>query len=141
MVHTRLITSTPAPSVFYNDGMMAQQTTTGALRWPLTCRGNTQAAAPHSPKGWAIPMITMTEEMRDLIDNAIANGTPCILATATKTGVPHMSFRGSMMVLDDASLAYWDRVKRQSLQHITENPHVCVLFRHPPKRIIWHAHR
>jgi len=82
-------------------------------------------------------MIKMTEEMRDLIDNAIANGTPCILATATKTGKPHMSFRGSMMVFDDASLAYWDRVKRQSLHHITENPYVCVLFRHPPKRIIW----
>jgi len=27
--------------------------------------------------------------------------------------------------------------KRQSLQHITENPQVCVLFRHPQKRIIW----
>jgi len=103
----------------------------------LTCLGHTQAIAPHAPKGGARPMITMTEEMRDLIDNAIANGTPCILATATKTGVPHMSFRGSMMVLDDASLAYWDRVKRQSLQHITENPHVGVLFRYPLKRILW----
>jgi general stress protein 26 len=82
-------------------------------------------------------MINMTEEMRDLIDNAIANGTPCILATATKTGAPHMSFRGSMMVLDDASLACWDRAKRQSLHNITENPQVCVLFRHPHKRIVW----
>jgi len=48
-----------------------------------------------------------------------------------------MSFRGSVMVFDDESLAYWDRVKRQSLQHIAENPQVCVLLRHPPKRIIW----
>jgi len=82
-------------------------------------------------------MIKMTDEMRDLIDNAIANGTPCILATASKAGEPHMSFRGSVMVFDDTSLALWDRVKRQSLQHITENPQVCVLFRHPQKRIIW----
>jgi general stress protein 26 len=82
-------------------------------------------------------MIKMTEEMRDLIDNASANHTPCILATATKAGEPHMSFRGSVMVFDDASLAYWDRVKRQSLQQIAENPQVCVLFRHPQKRIIW----
>ena len=82
-------------------------------------------------------MIKMTDEMRDLIDNALATGTPCILATATKTGEPQMSYRGSMMVFDDASLAFWDRVKRQSLQHITENPHVCVLFRHPQKRLIW----
>ena len=82
-------------------------------------------------------MIKMTDEMRDLIDNAIANGTPCILATATKTGEPHMSYRGSVLVFDDASLAYWDRGKRQSLQQIAENPHVCVLFRHPQKRIVW----
>jgi hypothetical protein len=85
----------------------------------------------------ATTMIKMTDEMRDLIDNAITNGTPCILATASKAGEPHMSYRGSVMVFDDASLAYWDRVKRQSLQHIAENPHVCVLFRHPQKRIIW----
>src|SRR5215470_5404029 len=91
----------------------------------------------HAHQGGARPMIKMTEEMRDLIDNALPNSTPCILATATKTGEPHMSYRGSMMVFDDASLALWDRVKRQSLQHITENPHVCVLFRHPQKRIIW----
>ena len=123
--YTRRVTSTPSPSVFSHDGTMAQRTTTCAMLSLWTCLGHPQATARHSLKGWAIPMITMTEEMRDLIDNAIANGTPCILATATKTGVPHMSFRGSMMVLDDASLAYWDRVKRQSLQHITENPHVC----------------
>ena len=65
-------------------------------------------------------MIKMTDEMCDLIDNAIANGTPCILATASKAGEPHMSFRGSVMVFDDTSLALWDRVKRQSLQHITD---------------------
>ena len=82
-------------------------------------------------------MIKMTDEMRDLIDNAIANGTPCILATATKTGEPHMSYRGSVLVFDDTSLAYWDRGKRQLLQQIAENPHVCVLFRHPQKRIVW----
>ena len=82
-------------------------------------------------------MIKMTDEMRDLIDNAIANGTPCILATASKAGEPHMNYRGSVMVFDDASLAYWDRVKRQSLQHIAENPQVCILFRHPQKRLIW----
>jgi hypothetical protein len=57
-------------------------------------------------------MIKMTEEMRDLIDNAIANGTPCILATATKTGEPHMSFRGSMMVFGDfRKRLYCDRVR------------------------------
>ena len=82
-------------------------------------------------------MIKMTDEMRELIDNALANRTPCILATASKSGQPTMSYRGSMLVFDDESLAYWDRTKRLSLQQLEENPQVCVMFRHPEKRIVW----
>jgi general stress protein 26 len=82
-------------------------------------------------------MIQLTDEMRDLINPALANGMPCILATASPSGQPNMSYRGSMMVFDDESLAYWDRGKRLSVQHIQENPSVCVMFRHPAQRIIW----
>ena len=82
-------------------------------------------------------IIKMTEEMHELINNALANKMPCILATASKTGQPNTSFRGSMMVFDDASLAYWDRGKRQSMQDMIDNPKVCVMFRHPDKRIVW----
>jgi hypothetical protein len=82
-------------------------------------------------------MIKLTDEMRELIDNALANRMPCILATASKSGQPTMSYRGSMMVFDDESLAYWDRSKRLSLQQLEENPQVCVMFRHPEKRIVW----
>lgn len=82
-------------------------------------------------------MIKITDEMRELIDNALANGMPCILATASKSGQPNMSYRGSAMVFDDESLAYWDRAKRISLQHMEENPQVCVMFRHPQRRIVW----
>ena len=82
-------------------------------------------------------MIKMTTEMRELIDNALANKMPCILATASKHGQPNTSFRGSMMVFDDETLTYWDRGKRQSLHDMIENPRVCVMFRHPDKRIVW----
>jgi predicted pyridoxine 5'-phosphate oxidase superfamily flavin-nucleotide-binding protein len=82
-------------------------------------------------------MIKMTDEMRELIDTALANRMPCILATAAKSGQPNTSYRGSMMVFDDETLAYWDRGKRQSLQDMLENPRVCIMFRHPDKRIVW----
>lgn len=82
-------------------------------------------------------MIKMTDEMREFIDNCLANGMPCILATVSKDGQPNTSYRGSMMVFDDERLAYWDRGKRQSVQDIEENPKICVMFRHPEKRIIW----
>jgi predicted pyridoxine 5'-phosphate oxidase superfamily flavin-nucleotide-binding protein len=82
-------------------------------------------------------MINMTDEMREFIDDALANRMPCILATVSKDGQPNTSYRGSVMVFDDEHLAYWDRSKRQSIHDLQENPKVCVMFRHPEKRIIW----
>jgi predicted pyridoxine 5'-phosphate oxidase superfamily flavin-nucleotide-binding protein len=82
-------------------------------------------------------MIKLTDEMHEYINSALANRMPCILATASKDGQPNMSYRGSMLVFDDESLAYWDRGKHLSVQHIQENPRVCVLFRHPERRIVW----
>jgi hypothetical protein len=58
----------------------------------------------HDPKHGRISvMIHLTAEMSDLINNALANGTPCILATASSSGQPTMSYRGSFMVFDGAS--------------------------------------
>ena len=78
-------------------------------------------------------MIELTKQMSDLIDNNLANKTPCILATAT--GEPGVSFRGSMMVLDNEHLAFWDRSKRANLEHLGENPKVAVMFYNPAKRV------
>ena len=82
-------------------------------------------------------MIHLTEEMSDLINHALAHGTPCLLATASSSGQPNISYRGSFMVFDDESLAYWDRGKRLSVEHIASNPQVCILFRHPERRVSW----
>ena len=73
--------------------------------------------------------IKLTEEMRRFINNARANGTPCILATASPDGVPNAGFRGSMLVFDDGSLAYRERSQLSSLEHLESNPKVVVLFR------------
>ena len=85
-------------------------------------------------------MIEITQQMRGLIDNALANRTPCILATASPTGEPSVSFRGSMMVFDNESLAYWERTKRAGLEHIQANPKVVVMFRDPAARVAWKLH-
>ena len=54
-------------------------------------------------------MIKLTDEMRRLINQARATATPCIMATASSYGVPNAGFRGTMMVLDEESLAYRER--------------------------------
>ncbi|MSQ33878.1 MAG: pyridoxamine 5'-phosphate oxidase family protein [Dehalococcoidia bacterium] len=85
-------------------------------------------------------MIDITDEMRELINSALANGNPCILGTASPTGEPSVGFRGSMMVFDSQHLAYWERAKRAGLAHISANPKVIVMFRDPKARKSWKFH-
>jgi predicted pyridoxine 5'-phosphate oxidase superfamily flavin-nucleotide-binding protein len=72
-------------------------------------------------------VIQFTEEMRQVVDGAAARGVPCVIATASAEGEPGIGFKGSMIPLDDRSLAYWERSKRSILAHIEENPRVVVL--------------
>lgn len=81
--------------------------------------------------------IALTDEMRDKLDHALENGTPCLLAVVGPDGYPSMSYRGSMMVFDAEHLAYWDRALRGALASTKENPKVSVLFRDPATRTMW----
>jgi nitroreductase len=72
---------------------------------------------------------------REDIDGASANRTPCVVATASARGEPNVSLRGSMMVLDEQHLAYWDRVHGRQEEHLAQNPHLAILYRDPPRRV------
>ena len=80
-------------------------------------------------------MIQLTEEMRSLINNARANGTPCILASASPDGIPNAGYRGTIMVFDDASLAY--RERSSPVEHLEENPRVVVLYYDAGLQVGW----
>ena len=78
--------------------------------------------------------------MNDLVDNALANGSPCILATVSADGEPDIGYKGSMMVFDNESLAYWERTKRVHMKNVKENPRVVVLFRDAKTKAAWRFH-
>ena len=82
-------------------------------------------------------MIQLTEEMRELINNARATGNRCIISTASPDGLPNAGFIGTMMAYDGGSLAYRDRTGRSPLEHIERNPKVVVLFREPVQQVGW----
>ena len=82
-------------------------------------------------------MITLTQQMRELIDPALERGTPCLVATSSKDGFPNVGYKGSVMVFDDASLAFWERTYQGTLDNLQENPNVMVLFRDPTTRAAW----
>ena len=85
-------------------------------------------------------MIAIIDQMKELVNNALANGSPCILATVSASDEPDIGYKGSMMVFDDQSLAYWERTRRQHLQNVKENPKVVVLFRDTKTRAAWRFH-
>ncbi len=78
--------------------------------------------------------------MRTLIDNALADRMPCLIGTASKEGAPQISIKGSMMVYDSETLAYWERAKRSALENVSENPRVVVFYRNPRERTNWRFH-
>ena len=78
-------------------------------------------------------MAKITDVMKALIDNALADGAPCLLGTATREGEPQISPKGSVLVHDDRTLAFWERSKRTSLARLRENPRVVIYYRNPDK--------
>ena len=82
-------------------------------------------------------MINIDGEMRERIDHALADGVPCVLGTASREGVPQISIKGSTMVYDQETLAYWERSKRSALANVGHNSNVVILYRNPEKGIDW----
>jgi uncharacterized protein len=82
-------------------------------------------------------MIKLTDQMRELINTALERGCPCVVATVSKDKIPNVGFKGSTMVFDDESLAYWERTRQGTLENLEENPNVMILFRDPATRAAW----
>jgi predicted pyridoxine 5'-phosphate oxidase superfamily flavin-nucleotide-binding protein len=79
-------------------------------------------------------MIKITPVMRNLLDKALEDGTPCLIGTASKDGHPQISPKGSVAVFDDRTLCYWERSHRTSQARIGENPRVVVYYRNAARK-------
>ena len=82
-------------------------------------------------------MIEMTDEMKGLVDRNHADGWDCTVGTVDKDGQPQLSLKGSVMVYDSETLAYWERAKRTALDNVATNPKVTVLYNNMTDRIRW----
>lgn len=81
-------------------------------------------------------MVMLTDEMSQIVNNAFPKYT-CLVATASKNGVPDVGFKGSVMVFDSDSLAYWERTRGTTLRNLEENPQIMVFVREPTARKGW----
>jgi predicted pyridoxine 5'-phosphate oxidase superfamily flavin-nucleotide-binding protein len=87
--------------------------------------------APRQP---AQPL-SISPEWKTIIDGALVNGTPVIVGYVDAAGVPHLSPRGSVQVLDEERMALWARDPEGGiLKGIASNPNVTLFYRDPKTR-------
>ena len=79
----------------------------------------------------------MIGEIKDLVDRNHADGWSCSVGTSDKDGQPQLSLKGSVMVFDSETLAYWERAKRSALENVVANPKVVVLYNNMKDRVRW----
>ena len=71
--------------------------------------------------------MAFSQQIKDPIFNAHNDHCVCMLGTVGEDG-PNISPKGSMIVLDDEHLAYWERAKSAALDNLKKNPRVVVMY-------------
>lgn len=72
-------------------------------------------------------MTKMSKEVLEFVKKT----KPAYLATASKEGVPNISPKGSMMVMDEETLIFASLFPGKTSQNIAENKHVSIAYVDP----------
>jgi predicted pyridoxine 5'-phosphate oxidase superfamily flavin-nucleotide-binding protein len=78
-------------------------------------------------------LATIKDEWRDPINSALADGAACLVGTVSEDGQPQISPKGSVLVHDASTLAYWERSFRTASANIKSNAKIVIYFRNPGK--------
>jgi Pyridoxamine 5'-phosphate oxidase len=74
--------------------------------------------------------LALTDELKTLVNSALANGAPLLLAAVSPDGKPVLSFRGSVQTYSDDQLGLWARNSQGgTLDAIRTNPNVVLVYR------------
>lgn len=66
-------------------------------------------------------MSVLTEQMKELVKSG-----RCLVATAGKDGWPNVGPKGSVVVVDDSTLAFGEVTGRQTYKNLQENPKAAI---------------
>jgi len=81
--------------------------------------------------------LILDDEVKQLINTALSERTPMIVASVDKEGRPRLTFRGSLQTFSDDQVGFWARnVEGGTMTNIAANPHVAMVMRNPDTRVI-----
>ena len=81
--------------------------------------------------------LALTDELKTLVNGALANGTPLLLAAVSPQGAPLASFRGSVQTYSDDQLGLWARnAEGGTVEAIKANPNVVLVYRSPTTPVL-----
>jgi hypothetical protein len=75
------------------------------------------------------------EFVKGIVNSALANNTPMIIAYTDGKGAPNLSMRGSTQVYSDTQLCIWVRHADGGMANaLRNNSHMTLMYRDPPAR-------
>ncbi len=78
-------------------------------------------------------MAEIKSDYHDPINNALDEGTPCLMGTVSSDNLPEISPKGSVVVYGPETLAYWERSHRGASTNIKGNSRVVFYYRNPDR--------
>lgn len=82
-------------------------------------------------------MIELTDEMRERLASALADGNPVVAASIEPDGYPKISFYGSAQVFSSDQLAVWHRSPDSGLlKRLDASPKIAFMYR-AKDRVFW----
>ena len=76
-------------------------------------------------------MAQINSDYTSPLENALEDGTPCLVGTVSSDNRPEISPKGSIIVYDSEHLAYWERSHRGAASNVAANNRVVVYYRNP----------
>jgi hypothetical protein len=81
--------------------------------------------------------LVLDDELKGLINGALSEHTPMVLASVDAEGRPRLTFRGSIQAFSNDQVGFWARNSEGStMDNITANPHVSMIMRNPETRVV-----
>jgi len=99
----------------------------------LVFEGDRIATVQHQnlpPRPAPLSGLQLTPELKKLVNDALTNRHPMLVAYADESGQPILSFRGSVQAFSDDQLALWVRnAQGGMLRSLQKNPKVALMYR------------